>query len=140
SWYHIYKSFGDEKLLNGNRPSSAASAFKVPEPKMSRNPVNSARKPGSAGGPKVGDASKGGSGAVDKEDFIKAFTDVPSTQICSSQELEETLNKISEIFSDDKHDWDQHAGHCWLLELHNMIAFSNIYTCLMGHLNFQLGI
>uniref|UniRef100_A0A5F9CQW3 Uncharacterized protein n=1 Tax=Oryctolagus cuniculus TaxID=9986 RepID=A0A5F9CQW3_RABIT len=69
------KSFGDEKILNGNRPSSAASAFKVPEPKTSRNPVNSARKPGSAGGPKVGGASKRGSGAVDKEDFIKAFTD-----------------------------------------------------------------
>uniref|UniRef100_A0A8C0E7L0 Cytoplasmic linker associated protein 2 n=1 Tax=Balaenoptera musculus TaxID=9771 RepID=A0A8C0E7L0_BALMU len=43
-------------------------------------------------------------------DFIKAFTDVPSIQIYSSRELEETLNKIREILSDDKHDWDQRAN------------------------------
>lgn len=48
------KSFDDEESVDGNRPSSAASAFKVPAPKTSGNPVNSARKPGSAGGPKVG--------------------------------------------------------------------------------------
>lgn len=40
--------------MDGNRPSSAASAFKVPAPKKPGNPSNSARKPGSAGGPKVG--------------------------------------------------------------------------------------
>ncbi|XP_036188814.1 CLIP-associating protein 2 isoform X37 [Myotis myotis] len=105
------KSFDDEESVDGNRPSSAASAFKVPAPKTSGNPVNSARKPGSAGGPKVGGASKeGGAGAVDEEDFIKAFTDVPSIQIYSGRELEETLNKIREILSDDKHDWDQRAN------------------------------
>lgn len=48
------KSFDDEESVDGNRPSSAASAFKVPAPKTAGNPVNSARKPGSAGGPKVG--------------------------------------------------------------------------------------
>ncbi|XP_016054325.1 PREDICTED: CLIP-associating protein 2 isoform X1 [Miniopterus natalensis] len=106
------KSFDDEESVDGNRPSSASSAFKVPAPKTSGNPVNSARKPGSAGGPKVGaGASKeGGAGAVDEEDFIKAFTDVPSVQIYSGRELEETLNKIREILSDDKHDWDQRAN------------------------------
>ncbi|XP_019364502.1 PREDICTED: CLIP-associating protein 2 isoform X22 [Gavialis gangeticus] len=103
-----YKSFDDEESVDGNRPSSAASAFKVPAPKKPGNPTNSARKPGSAGGPKVGGASKdGGAGAVDEDDFIKAFTDVPTVQIYSSRELEETLNKIREILSDDKHDWDQ---------------------------------
>uniref|UniRef100_A0A8C7AC01 CLIP-associating protein 1 n=1 Tax=Neovison vison TaxID=452646 RepID=A0A8C7AC01_NEOVI len=77
------KSFDDEESVDGNRPSSTASAFKVPAPKTSGNPVNSARKPGSAGGPKVGaGASKeGGAGAVDEDDFIKAFTDVPSVQL-----------------------------------------------------------
>ncbi|PKU31836.1 clip-associating protein 2-like [Limosa lapponica baueri] len=49
-----YKSFDDEESVDGNRPSSAASAFKVPAPKKPGNPSNSARKPGSAGGPKVG--------------------------------------------------------------------------------------
>ncbi|KAM6315034.1 CLIP-associating protein 2 isoform 25-T25 [Aegotheles albertisi] len=106
-----YKSFDDEDSVDGNRPSSAASAFKLPAPKKPGNPSNSARKPGSAGGPKVGGSSKeGGAGAVDEDDFIKAFTDVPTVQIYSSRELEETLNKIREILSDDKHDWDQRTN------------------------------
>ncbi|XP_068008752.1 CLIP-associating protein 2 isoform X12 [Melanerpes formicivorus] len=105
------KSFDDEESVDGNRPSSAASAFKVPAPKKPGNPPNSTRKPGSAGGPKVGGSSKeGGAGAVDEDDFIKAFTDVPTVQIYSSRELEETLNKIREILSDDKHDWDQRTN------------------------------
>ncbi|XP_016152017.1 PREDICTED: CLIP-associating protein 2 isoform X18 [Ficedula albicollis] len=105
------KSFDDEESVDGNRPSSAASAFKVPAPKKPGNPTNSARKPGSAGGPKVGGSLKeGGAGAVDEDDFIKAFTDVPTVQIYSSRELEETLNKIREILSDDKHDWDQRTN------------------------------
>uniref|UniRef100_A0A8B9U880 Cytoplasmic linker associated protein 2 n=1 Tax=Anas zonorhyncha TaxID=75864 RepID=A0A8B9U880_9AVES len=100
-------SFDDDESVDGNRPSSAASAFKVPAPKKPGNPSNSTRKPGSAGGPKVGE---GGAGAVDEDDFIKAFTDVPTVQIYSSRELEETLNKIREILSDDKHDWDQRTN------------------------------
>ncbi|XP_062986265.1 CLIP-associating protein 2 isoform X10 [Elgaria multicarinata webbii] len=105
------KSFDDEESVDGNRPSSAASAFKVPAPKKPGNPSNPSRKPGSAGGPKVGGTTKeGGAGAVDEDDFIKAFTDVPTVQIYSSRELEETLNKIREILSDDKHDWDQRAN------------------------------
>ncbi|XP_025002997.2 CLIP-associating protein 2 isoform X45 [Gallus gallus] len=108
---NINKSFDDEESVDGNRPSSAASAFKIPAPKKPGNPSNSARKPGSAGGPKVGGSSKeGGAGAVDEDDFIKAFTDVPTVQIYSSRELEETLNKIREILSDDKHDWDQRTN------------------------------
>ncbi|XP_062366098.1 CLIP-associating protein 2 isoform X29 [Cinclus cinclus] len=107
-----YKSFDDEESVDGNRPSSAASAFKVPAPKKPGNPSNSARRPGSASGPKVGAGSskEGGAGAVDEDDFIKAFTDVPTVQIYSSRELEETLNKIREILSDDKHDWDQRTN------------------------------
>ncbi|XP_065609469.1 CLIP-associating protein 2 isoform X8 [Cyrtonyx montezumae] len=105
-----YKSFDDEESVDGNRPS-AVSAFKIPAPKKPGNPSNSARKPGSAGGPKIGGSSKeGGAGAVDEDDFIKAFTDVPTVQIYSSRELEETLNKIREILSDDKHDWDQRTN------------------------------
>ncbi|XP_065609467.1 CLIP-associating protein 2 isoform X7 [Cyrtonyx montezumae] len=104
------KSFDDEESVDGNRPS-AVSAFKIPAPKKPGNPSNSARKPGSAGGPKIGGSSKeGGAGAVDEDDFIKAFTDVPTVQIYSSRELEETLNKIREILSDDKHDWDQRTN------------------------------
>ncbi|XP_042813025.1 CLIP-associating protein 2 isoform X12 [Panthera tigris] len=133
------KSFDDEESVDGNRPSSAASAFKVPAPKTSGNPVNSARKPASAGGPKVGGASKeGGAGAVDEEDFIKAFTDVPSVQIYSSRELEETLNKIREILSDDKHDWDQRANA--LKKIRSLlVAGAAQYDCFFQHLRLLDG-
>ncbi|XP_045857614.1 CLIP-associating protein 2 isoform X28 [Meles meles] len=135
-----YKSFDDEESVDGNRPSSTASAFKVPAPKTSGNPVNSARKPGSAGGPKVGaGASKeGGAGAVDEDDFIKAFTDVPSVQIYSSRELEETLNKIREILSDDKHDWDQRANA--LKKIRSLlVAGAAQYDCFFQHLRLLDG-
>ncbi|XP_036121961.1 CLIP-associating protein 2 isoform X2 [Molossus molossus] len=134
------KSFDDEESVDGNRPSSASSAFKVPAPKTSGNPVNSARKPGSAGGPKVGaSASKeGGAGAVDEDDFIKAFTDVPSIQIYSSRELEETLNKIREILSDDKHDWDQRANA--LKKIRSLlVAGAAQYDCFFQHLRLLDG-
>ncbi|XP_023575496.1 CLIP-associating protein 2 isoform X8 [Octodon degus] len=133
------KSFDDEESVDGNRPSSSASAFKVPAPKTSGNPVNSARKPGSAGGPKVGGASKeGGAGAVDEDDFIKAFTDVPSIQIYSSRELEETLNKIREILSDDKHDWDQRANA--LKKIRSLlVAGAAQYDCFFQHLRLLDG-
>ncbi|XP_067416994.1 CLIP-associating protein 2 isoform X4 [Emydura macquarii macquarii] len=133
------KSFDDEESVDGNRPSSAASAFKVPAPKKLGNPSNSARKPGSAGGPKVGGASKeGGAGAVDEDDFIKAFTDVPSVQIYSSRELEETLNKIREILSDDKHDWDQRANA--LKKVRSLlVAGAAQYDCFFQHLRLLDG-
>ncbi|XP_045292691.1 CLIP-associating protein 2 isoform X18 [Leopardus geoffroyi] len=134
------KSFDDEESVDGNRPSSAASAFKVPAPKTSGNPVNSARKPGSAGGPKVGaGASKeGGAGAVDEDDFVKAFTDVPAVQIYSSRELEETLNKIREILSDDKHDWDQRANA--LKKIRSLlVAGAAQYDCFFQHLRLLDG-
>ncbi|XP_076773408.1 CLIP-associating protein 2 isoform X33 [Arvicanthis niloticus] len=133
------KSFDDEESVDGNRPSSAASAFKVPAPKTPGNPVNSARKPASAGGPKVGGTSKeGGAGAVDEDDFIKAFTDVPSIQIYSSRELEETLNKIREILSDDKHDWDQRANA--LKKIRSLlVAGAAQYDCFFQHLRLLDG-
>ncbi|XP_036011279.1 CLIP-associating protein 2 isoform X19 [Mus musculus] len=133
------KSFDDEESVDGNRPSSAASAFKVPAPKTPGNPVSSARKPGSAGGPKVGGPSKeGGAGAVDEDDFIKAFTDVPSVQIYSSRELEETLNKIREILSDDKHDWDQRANA--LKKIRSLlVAGAAQYDCFFQHLRLLDG-
>ncbi|XP_036594126.1 CLIP-associating protein 2 isoform X7 [Trichosurus vulpecula] len=134
-----YKSFDDEESVDGNRPSTAASAFKVPAPKTSGNPVNSGRKPGSSGGPKAGGASKeGGAGAVDEDDFMKAFAEVPSVQIYSSRELEETLNKIREILSDDKHDWDQRANA--LKKVRSLLlAGAAQYDCFFQHLRLLDG-
>uniref|UniRef100_A0A803TN20 Cytoplasmic linker associated protein 2 n=1 Tax=Anolis carolinensis TaxID=28377 RepID=A0A803TN20_ANOCA len=132
------KSFDDEESVDGNRPSSAASAFKVPAPKKPGNPSNASRKPGSAGGPKVGGKIEGGAGAVDEDDFIKAFTDVPTVQIYSARELEETLNKIREILSDDKHDWDQRANA--LKKVRSLlVAGAAQYDCFFQHLRLLDG-
>uniref|UniRef100_A0A8C7UFK7 Cytoplasmic linker associated protein 2 n=1 Tax=Oncorhynchus mykiss TaxID=8022 RepID=A0A8C7UFK7_ONCMY len=100
-------SFEDD--VDSTDGSRAQAAFKVP--KIPKKPAESstARRP-SATGPKIGGASKDGAGGIDEEDFIKAFTDVPTVQIYSSRDLEDNLNKIREICSDDKHDWDQRAA------------------------------
>uniref|UniRef100_A0A480K0F8 CLIP-associating protein 2 isoform X30 n=1 Tax=Sus scrofa TaxID=9823 RepID=A0A480K0F8_PIG len=76
--------------------------------------------------------------AVDEDDFIKAFTDVPSIQIYSSRELEETLNKIREILSDDKHDWDQRANA--LKKIRSLlVAGAAQYDCFFQHLRLLDG-
>ncbi|XP_063308065.1 CLIP-associating protein 2 isoform X29 [Pelobates fuscus] len=132
--YNNDKSFDDEESVDGNRPSSA---FKVPAPKKPGNPINPARKPvsGVKGG---GTMKEGGAGALDEEDFIKAFTDVPTVQIYSSRELEETLNKIREILSDDKHDWDQRASA--LKKVRSLlVAGASEYDCFFQHLRLLDG-
>uniref|UniRef100_A0AAX7U8M5 TOG domain-containing protein n=1 Tax=Astatotilapia calliptera TaxID=8154 RepID=A0AAX7U8M5_ASTCA len=45
-------------------------------------------------------------GAVDEEDFIQAFEDVPTVQIYSNREVEEAMTKIRDVLSDDKRDWE----------------------------------
>uniref|UniRef100_A0A669PE69 Cytoplasmic linker associated protein 1 n=1 Tax=Phasianus colchicus TaxID=9054 RepID=A0A669PE69_PHACC len=92
------KNFDDEDSVDGNRPSSANSSTSSKAPANSRR-VGMGTTPG-----------KEGAGAVDEEDFIKAFEDVPTVQIYSSRDLEESINKIREILSDDKHDWEQRVS------------------------------
>ncbi|XP_044887703.1 CLIP-associating protein 1 isoform X9 [Mauremys mutica] len=104
------KNFDDEDSVDGNRPSSASSSTSSKAPPNSRRVgMGTARRLGSAA---LGSKStaKEGAGAVDEEDFIKAFEDVPTVQIYSSRDLEESINKIREILSDDKHDWEQRVS------------------------------
>ncbi|XP_041100835.1 CLIP-associating protein 2-like isoform X28 [Polyodon spathula] len=131
------KSFEDDESVDGNRPSSAQPAFKVPAPKKPGNPSSSSRKPGTATG-KLGGLSKEGAGVIDEEDFIKAFTDVPTVQIYSTRDLEDNLNKIREILSDDKHDWDQRATA--LRKFRSLlIAGAADYDCFYQHLRLLDG-
>ncbi|XP_032301683.1 CLIP-associating protein 1 isoform X33 [Coturnix japonica] len=104
------KNFDDEDSVDGNRPSSANSSTSSKAPANSRRVgMGTTRRLGSAAlGSKS--SSKEGAGAVDEEDFIKAFEDVPTVQIYSSRDLEESINKIREILSDDKHDWEQRVS------------------------------
>ncbi|XP_044887702.1 CLIP-associating protein 1 isoform X8 [Mauremys mutica] len=105
------KNFDDEDSVDGNRPSSASSSTSSKAPPNSRRVgMGTARRLGSAALGSKSTAAKEGAGAVDEEDFIKAFEDVPTVQIYSSRDLEESINKIREILSDDKHDWEQRVS------------------------------
>ncbi|XP_077176627.1 CLIP-associating protein 1 isoform X19 [Paroedura picta] len=105
------KNFDDDDSVDGNRPSSASSSTSSKAPSTSRKSgVGTARRAGSVALVSKTPVAKEGAGAVDEEDFIKAFEDVPTVQIYSSRDLEESINKIREILSDDKHDWEQRVA------------------------------
>ncbi|XP_039876532.1 CLIP-associating protein 2 isoform X43 [Simochromis diagramma] len=130
-----YRSFDDDDSVDGSRSSSAQAAFKVP--KVPKKPAESsaARRPSATGGKLV---SKESAGAVDEEDFIKAFTDVPTVQIYSTRDLDDNLNKIREICSDDKHDWDQRANA--LKKIRSLlVAGAASYDCFYQHLRLLDG-
>ncbi|NXT14302.1 CLAP1 protein, partial [Prunella fulvescens] len=107
----VDKIFDDEDFVDGNRPSSASSSTSSKAPANSRRVgMGTTRRLGSAPLGSKSSTAKEGAGAVDEEDFIKAFEDVPTVQIYSSRDLEESINKIREILSDDKHDWEQRVS------------------------------
>nr|XP_009292680.1 CLIP-associating protein 2 isoform X30 [Danio rerio] len=132
------RSFDDDDSVDGSRPSSAQAAFKVPKvPKKPAESASSSRRPSATGAAKSG-ASKEGAGAVDEEDFIKAFTDVPTVQIYSTRDLEDNLNKIREVLSDDKHDWDHRANA--LKKIRSLlVAGATDYDCFYQHLRLLDG-
>ncbi|XP_048057613.1 CLIP-associating protein 2 isoform X4 [Megalobrama amblycephala] len=130
------RSFDDDDSVDGSRPSSAQAAFKVPKvPKKPADSASSSRRPSATA--KTG-ASKEVAGAVDEEDFIKAFTDVPTVQIYSSRDLEDNLNKIREVLSDDKHDWDHRTSA--LKKIRSLlVAGATDYDCFYQHLRLLDG-
>nr|XP_055074845.1 CLIP-associating protein 2 isoform X23 [Misgurnus anguillicaudatus] len=132
------RSFDDDDSVDGSRPSSAQAAFKVPKvPKKPAESASSSRRPSAPGAPKTG-VSKEGAGAVDEEDFIKAFTDVPTVQIYSTRDLEDNLNKIREVLSDDKHDWDHRVTA--LKKIRSLlVAGATDYDCFYQHLRLLDG-
>ncbi|XP_076857864.1 CLIP-associating protein 1a isoform X3 [Brachyhypopomus gauderio] len=94
------KNFDDEDSSSSSKCFSSSS-------KRGGN-MGSMRRPSSASGPRAAAGKEAGSaGAVDEEDFIKAFEDVPAVQIYSSRDLEDALTKIREVLSDEKHEWEQ---------------------------------
>ncbi|XP_034748355.1 CLIP-associating protein 2 isoform X47 [Etheostoma cragini] len=129
------RSFEDDDSVDGIRSSSAQAAFKVP--KVPKKPAESSasRRPSATSGKLV---SKEGAGGLDEEDFIKAFTDVPSVQIYSARDLEDNLNKIREICSDDKHDWDQRASAMKKIRS-LLVAGATSYDCFYQHLRLLDG-
>ncbi|XP_030628907.1 CLIP-associating protein 1-like isoform X1 [Chanos chanos] len=93
------KNIDDDDSVDGGRSSSSKGA-------SSSRRTGSMRRPSSASSTKSTGKEGSSAGAVDEEDFIRAFEDVPAIQIYSSRELEDSLNKIREVLSDDKQDWE----------------------------------
>ncbi|XP_026127297.1 CLIP-associating protein 1-A-like isoform X11 [Carassius auratus] len=99
------KNFDDEDSVDGGRSSSSSSSKGFSNSRRGGS-MGSMRRPSSASGSRAPGKDNVSAGAVDEEDFIKAFEDVPTVQIYSSKELEDSLNKIREVLSDDKTDWE----------------------------------
>ncbi|XP_023273380.1 CLIP-associating protein 1 isoform X20 [Seriola lalandi dorsalis] len=112
------KNFEDEDSVDGGRSSSSSSS-KAP-PSGRRTVMSSVRRPSSATTTKI-TGKEAAAGAVDEEDFIKAFEDVPSAQIYSNRELEDQLSKIREVLSDEKHDWE-----------HRVVALKKVRSLLLA--------
>ncbi|XP_049340598.1 CLIP-associating protein 1a isoform X17 [Astyanax mexicanus] len=102
------KNFDDEDSVDGGRSSSSSSKG-FSSSKRGGN-MGSMRRPSSASGPRAAGKEGASAGAVDEEDFIKAFEDVPAVQIYSSREFEDSFTKIREVLSDDKHDWEHRVA------------------------------
>ncbi|XP_031414342.1 CLIP-associating protein 1-B isoform X12 [Clupea harengus] len=94
------KNIDDDDSVDGGRSSSSKGASSA------RRPANtgSMRRPSSA---KSTGKEGGSAGGVDEEDFIHSFEDAPTVQIYSSRELEDSMNKIREVLSDERQDWEQ---------------------------------
>ncbi|XP_072326606.1 CLIP-associating protein 1a isoform X27 [Scyliorhinus torazame] len=130
------KNFDDEDSVDGNRPSSASStSSKAPS---SRRPIGTGRRPGSAAVGLRSGTVKDGAGAVDEDDFIRAYEEVPTVQIYSNRDLEESINKIREVLSDDKHDWEQRVNA--LKKIRSLVvAGAAEYECFFQHLRLLDG-
>ncbi|XP_052378670.1 CLIP-associating protein 1-B-like isoform X6 [Oncorhynchus keta] len=121
------KNFDDEDSVDGGRSCSSASSSKAPPSGRRTVAAASVRRPSSATGPGKISAKDAAAGAVDEEDFIKAFEEVPTIQIHSNREMEENLSKVREVLSDDKNDWE-----------HRVIALKKVRSLLLaGALEYE---
>ncbi|KAA0715567.1 CLIP-associating protein 1 [Triplophysa tibetana] len=113
------KNFDDEESVDGGRSSSSISKGFNNSRRVGS--MGSMRRPSSASGSRAAGKDGVSAGAVDEEDFIKAFEDVPAVQIYSGKELEDSLSKIREVLSDDKQDWE-----------HRVTALRKVRSLLMA--------
>uniref|UniRef100_UPI003AAC1E07 CLIP-associating protein 1-like isoform X2 n=1 Tax=Centroberyx gerrardi TaxID=166262 RepID=UPI003AAC1E07 len=94
----------DDSVVDGGRSSSSSKGASVSGKKTVS--MGSFRRPASASSAKSTGRDGPSAGAVDEEDFIHAFEDVPTVQIYSNREVEEAMTKIRDVLSDDKRDWE----------------------------------
>ncbi|KAG7251692.1 hypothetical protein CRUP_016894, partial [Coryphaenoides rupestris] len=97
------KNFDEDDSVDGGRSSSSKAVSVSGRKTVS---MGSFRRPGSAPSAKSAGKDAASTGAVDEEDFLRAFEDVPTVQIHSNREVEEAMTKIRDVLSDDKRDWE----------------------------------
>ncbi|XP_062302710.1 CLIP-associating protein 1-A-like isoform X9 [Osmerus eperlanus] len=98
------KNFEDDDSVDGGRSSSSKGASSGKKTVS----MGSFKRPSSASSTKSTgrDGTGAGAGAVDEEDFVRAFEDVPTMQLYSNREMEDAMAKVREVLSDDKRDWE----------------------------------
>ncbi|XP_074652208.1 CLIP-associating protein 1-B-like isoform X3 [Tubulanus polymorphus] len=106
----LYKRF-DEVHEAGEMVAVEASASKTDdETSSSRRPMSATRRgsnTNTAIGRRPSTSSKAVTGGVDEEAFIAAFEDVPKVQFFSGREVQEHINKVQNVLSDPKCDWEK---------------------------------
>ncbi|KAM6129944.1 CLIP-associating protein 1 isoform 5-T5 [Pterocles gutturalis] len=131
------KIFDDEDSVDGNRPSSASSSTSSKAPANSRRVgMGTTRRLGSAALGSKSSTAKEGAGAVDEEDFIKAFEDVPTVQ----------LKKIRSLLLAGAAEYDNFFQHLRLLDGAFKLSAKDLRSqvvreaCItLGHLSSVLG-
>ncbi|KAM9397935.1 CLIP-associating protein 1-B-like isoform 2-T2 [Salvelinus alpinus] len=99
------KNYDDEDSVDGGRSSSS----KGPSSGKKAVSMGSFRRPSSASSTKStgrDGPSAAAAGAVDEEDFIRAFEEVSTMELFSNREMEDAMTKIREVLADDKRDWE----------------------------------
>ncbi|XP_014006984.2 CLIP-associating protein 1-B isoform X16 [Salmo salar] len=99
------KNYDDDDSVDGGRSSSS----KGPTSGKKAVSMGSFRRPGSASSTKStgrDGPSAAAAGAVDEEDFIRAFEEVSTMELFSNREMEDAMTKIREVLADDKRDWE----------------------------------
>ncbi|KAM6958427.1 CLIP-associating protein 1-like [Tautogolabrus adspersus] len=98
------KNLEDDDSADGGRSTLSSKGASLSGRKVVS--MGSFRRPPSASSTKSAGRDGSVAGAVDEEDFIQAFEDVPTVQIYSNREVEEAMTKIRDVLSDDKRDWE----------------------------------
>ncbi|KAG8523832.1 CLIP-associating protein 1, partial [Galemys pyrenaicus] len=152
------KNFDDEDSVDGNRPSSASSTSSKAPPSSRRNVgMGTTRRLGSSTLGSKSSAAKEGAGAVDEEDFIKAFDDVPVVQVSEylnliisnniiQISLFQSLKKIRSLLLAGAAEYDSFFQHLRLLDGAFKLSAKDLRSqvvreaCItLGHLSSVLG-
>ncbi|XP_028322051.1 CLIP-associating protein 1-A-like isoform X3 [Gouania willdenowi] len=92
------KNFDDDESVDGGGSWSGSKGAPPPPPPPGRKVVIMGSLPRPP--------SNAGAGAVDEENFIQAFQDVPTVQLYSNRDVDEAMTKIRDVLSDEKRDWE----------------------------------